>query len=130
MRRNAEIRDLNLVLVRSVRGDDDEQEQFKPREWGLIRRLFGIIPILLITWTIVFGAMHMVPGDPVQLLLGGSPADAHGVQPGQAGRWVHPRRSPPAAMPAARAARRARHACGWASARAAPGAGHLRARRA
>jgi ABC-type dipeptide/oligopeptide/nickel transport system permease component len=40
----------------------------------LIRRLVGIVPILLITWTIVFGAMHMVPGDPVQLLLGGSPA--------------------------------------------------------
>jgi len=46
----------------------------------LIRRLFGIIPILLITWTIVFGAMHMVPGDPVQLLLGGSPASPAAIE--------------------------------------------------
>ena len=46
----------------------------------LIRRLVGIVPILLITWTIVFGAMHMVPGDPVQLLLGGSPASPAAIE--------------------------------------------------
>jgi ATP-binding cassette subfamily B protein len=32
------IRDLGLV--RRVRDDDDDEEQFKPLEWGLIRRLF------------------------------------------------------------------------------------------
>jgi ATP-binding cassette subfamily B protein len=30
-----------LTLVHRVRDDDDEEEQFKPLEWGLIRRLFG-----------------------------------------------------------------------------------------
>ncbi len=30
----------DLGLVRRVRDDDDDEEQFKPLEWGLIRRLF------------------------------------------------------------------------------------------
>jgi ATP-binding cassette subfamily B protein len=30
----------DLGLVRRVRDDDEEEEQFKPLEWGLIRRLF------------------------------------------------------------------------------------------
>jgi len=46
----------------------------------LLRRLFGIIPILLLTWTIVFAAMHMVPGDPVTLLLGGTPASQEAIE--------------------------------------------------
>ncbi len=40
----------------------------------LIRRLLGIVPILLLTWTVVFVALQMVPGDPVSLMLGGTPA--------------------------------------------------------
>jgi ABC-type dipeptide/oligopeptide/nickel transport system permease component len=38
-----------------------------------LQRLLGIIPTLLITWTVVFGAMRLVPGDPVLLMLGGTP---------------------------------------------------------
>ncbi|PTY01154.1 ABC transporter ATP-binding protein [Opitutus sp. ER46] len=34
-----EIRDVGLV--RRVRDEDDDEEQFRPLEWGLIRRLFG-----------------------------------------------------------------------------------------
>ena len=30
----------NLLLVQRPRDDDDDEEQFKPLEWGLIRRLF------------------------------------------------------------------------------------------
>ena len=40
----------------------------------LIRRLLGIIPTLLLTWTVVFVALQLVPGDPVSLMLGGTPA--------------------------------------------------------
>jgi ABC-type dipeptide/oligopeptide/nickel transport system permease component len=36
-------------------------------------RLIGVIPTLLITWTVVFGAMRLVPGDPVLLMLQGTP---------------------------------------------------------
>ena len=32
---------------------------------AIIGRLLGVIPTLLITWTFVFGAMRLVPGDPV-----------------------------------------------------------------
>ena len=39
----------------------------------LLRRLLGAIPTLLITWTVVFGAMRLVPGDPVLLMLQGTP---------------------------------------------------------
>jgi ABC-type dipeptide/oligopeptide/nickel transport system permease component len=39
----------------------------------LLRSLAGVIPTLLLTWTVVFGAMQMVPGDPVLLMLGGTP---------------------------------------------------------
>lgn len=38
--KRAEVKDLNLMLVQRVRDEDDEEEQFKPLEWGLIRRLF------------------------------------------------------------------------------------------
>jgi len=31
----------NLILVHRTRDDEEDEEQFKPLEWGLIRRLFG-----------------------------------------------------------------------------------------
>ena len=38
--KRAEPKAPNLVLVHRVRDEDDDEEQFKPLEWGLIRRLF------------------------------------------------------------------------------------------
>jgi ABC-type dipeptide/oligopeptide/nickel transport system permease component len=40
----------------------------------LVRKVLGVIPTLLLTWTVVFAAMRLVPGDPVLLMLGGTPA--------------------------------------------------------
>jgi len=40
---------------------------------SILRRLIGVVPTLLITWTFVFGAMRLVPGDPVLLMLQGTP---------------------------------------------------------
>jgi ABC-type dipeptide/oligopeptide/nickel transport system permease component len=40
---------------------------------AILGRLLGVIPTLLITWTFVFGAMRLVPGDPVLLMLQGTP---------------------------------------------------------
>ncbi|MGA2015359.1 MAG: ABC transporter ATP-binding protein [Opitutaceae bacterium] len=31
----------NLILVQRIRDEDDDEEQFKPLQWGLIRRLLG-----------------------------------------------------------------------------------------
>jgi ATP-binding cassette subfamily B protein len=31
----------NLILVHRVRDEDDDEEQFKPLDWRLIRRLLG-----------------------------------------------------------------------------------------
>jgi ABC-type dipeptide/oligopeptide/nickel transport system permease component len=39
----------------------------------IFARLFGAVVTLLITWTVVFGAMRLVPGDPVLLMLQGTP---------------------------------------------------------
>jgi ABC-type dipeptide/oligopeptide/nickel transport system permease component len=39
----------------------------------VLAKLLGVIPTLLITWTLVFGAMRLVPGDPVLLMLQGTP---------------------------------------------------------
>jgi ABC-type dipeptide/oligopeptide/nickel transport system permease component len=39
----------------------------------LLRHLLGVIPTLLVTWTMVFVAMQLVPGDPVTLMLEGTP---------------------------------------------------------
>jgi peptide/nickel transport system permease protein len=36
------------------------------------RRLLGVIPVVFLTSVIVFGLMHLLPGDPVQLLIGQS----------------------------------------------------------
>jgi ABC-type dipeptide/oligopeptide/nickel transport system permease component len=44
------------------------------RSAWLAQRVLGLIPTLLITWTVVFGAMRLIPGDPVSLMLGGVPA--------------------------------------------------------
>ncbi len=40
----------------------------------LLRNLLGIVPTLVLSWTIVFGAMHLIPGDPVAMMLAGTPA--------------------------------------------------------
>ena len=47
-------------------------------------RLLGVIPTLLITWTFVFGAMRLVPGDPVLLMLQGTPVSDEAVEAGRA----------------------------------------------
>lgn len=39
------------------------------------RRLLGTIPVIFLTSVIVFGLMRMLPGDPVQLLVGQSQAE-------------------------------------------------------
>jgi ABC-type dipeptide/oligopeptide/nickel transport system permease component len=39
----------------------------------VVTRLLGAIVTLLITWTVVFGAMRLAPGDPVLLMLQGTP---------------------------------------------------------
>jgi ABC-type dipeptide/oligopeptide/nickel transport system permease component len=40
----------------------------------LIRRLVGVVPLLVLTWTLVFGVIEIIPGDPVNLMLAGRPA--------------------------------------------------------
>jgi ABC-type dipeptide/oligopeptide/nickel transport system permease component len=44
------------------------------------RKLIGVIPTLLLTWTVVFGAMRLIPGDPVLLMLAGTPVSEAAVQ--------------------------------------------------
>jgi ABC-type dipeptide/oligopeptide/nickel transport system permease component len=39
----------------------------------ILQRLFGAMLTLFITWTVVFGAMRLAPGDPVLLMLQGTP---------------------------------------------------------
>jgi ABC-type dipeptide/oligopeptide/nickel transport system permease component len=39
----------------------------------ILTRLLGALATLLITWTVVFGAMRLVPGDTVLLMLQGTP---------------------------------------------------------
>ncbi len=46
----------------------------------LLRRLLGIVPTLLLTWTLVFAALHLIPGDPVTLMLGGAPASQDAIE--------------------------------------------------
>jgi ABC-type dipeptide/oligopeptide/nickel transport system permease component len=48
------------------------------------RRLVGAILTLLVTWTVVFGAMRLVPGDPVLLMLQGTPVSDAAVQAARA----------------------------------------------
>ena len=40
---------------------------------SLLARVLGAIVTLVITWTVVLGAMRLVPGDPVLLMLQGTP---------------------------------------------------------
>ena len=37
-----------------------------------IKRIFEVIPVLLIVSTIVFSVMHLLPGDPTLLMLAGA----------------------------------------------------------
>ncbi len=39
----------------------------------ILQRLLGAVLTLFITWTVVFGAMRLAPGDPVLLMLQGTP---------------------------------------------------------
>ncbi len=39
----------------------------------ILRQLLGAIPTLLLTWSLVFVALQLIPGDPVALMLGGTP---------------------------------------------------------
>ena len=43
-------------------------------------RLLGALLTLLVTWTVVFGAMRLVPGDPVLLMLQGTPVSDAAMQ--------------------------------------------------
>ena len=47
-------------------------------------KLLGVIPTLLLTWTVVFGAMRLVPGDPVLLMLQGTPISEAAVEAARA----------------------------------------------
>jgi ABC-type dipeptide/oligopeptide/nickel transport system permease component len=47
-------------------------------------RLLGAILTLLVTWTVVFGAMRLVPGDPVLLMLQGTPVSDAAMQAARA----------------------------------------------
>ncbi|HEX3349229.1 MAG TPA: ABC transporter permease [Acetobacteraceae bacterium] len=46
----------------------------------VLRKLLSAVPTLLLTWTVVFGAMHLIPGDPVLLMLGGTPVSDEAMQ--------------------------------------------------
>ncbi len=39
-----------------------------------VRRVFGMVPVLLIAWSVVFVVLEIIPGDPVNLMLAGRPA--------------------------------------------------------
>ena len=39
-----------------------------------IKKLIIVIPTLYIAWTVVFVTLNIIPGDPVNLMLGGRPA--------------------------------------------------------
>jgi ABC-type dipeptide/oligopeptide/nickel transport system permease component len=51
---------------------------------ALCTRLFGATLTLLVTWTVVFGAMRLVPGDPVLLMLQGTPVSDAAMQAARA----------------------------------------------
>lgn len=46
----------------------------------VIRRLLGVIPLLLVTSFIVFSFLHLAPGSPEQILLGGHNVDQETLQ--------------------------------------------------
>ena len=39
-----------------------------------LKKLLIVIPTLYIAWTVVFVTLNIIPGDPVNLMLGGRPA--------------------------------------------------------
>ena len=39
-----------------------------------IRRLFAVIPVIFVSWTLIFVVLQLIPGDPVNLMLAGRPA--------------------------------------------------------
>ncbi len=51
---------------------------------AILGRLISVIPTLLITWTFVFGAMRLVPGDPVLLMLQGTPISDEAMEAARA----------------------------------------------
>ena len=51
---------------------------------ALFGRALGAVLTLLMTWTVVFGAMRLVPGDPVLLMLQGTPISEAAVQAARA----------------------------------------------
>jgi ABC-type dipeptide/oligopeptide/nickel transport system permease component len=42
----------------------------------LLRSLLRVLPTLFVAWTLIFGVFQIIPGDPVNLMLGGVPASA------------------------------------------------------
>ena len=40
----------------------------------LVRSLAKVVPTLLFTWALIFAVFQIIPGDPVNLMLGGAPA--------------------------------------------------------
>lgn len=45
-----------------------------PRIPWFLRRILGIVPTLFLTWSLVFVVLQLIPGDPVMLAMGGTPA--------------------------------------------------------
>jgi ABC-type dipeptide/oligopeptide/nickel transport system permease component len=39
-----------------------------------LRRILGVIPVIVFTWSLVFVVLQVIPGDPVNLMLAGVPA--------------------------------------------------------
>jgi len=39
-----------------------------------LRRILSVIPVIAVTWTLVFVVLQVIPGDPVNLMLAGVPA--------------------------------------------------------
>jgi ABC-type dipeptide/oligopeptide/nickel transport system permease component len=54
-------------------GHDRQRDTAPVSMHSLLARVLGAIVTLVITWTVVFGAMRLVPGDPVLLMLQGTP---------------------------------------------------------
>jgi ABC-type dipeptide/oligopeptide/nickel transport system permease component len=42
----------------------------------VVRRFLGTLPVLLVATTLAFVVLHLIPGDPVNLMLAGAPASA------------------------------------------------------
>ena len=62
-----------IDIFRVVAGHAPTDSGVSMNASAILLRLLGVVPTLLITWTVVFGAMRLVPGDPVLLMLQGTP---------------------------------------------------------